>query len=536
MRLADMEAFVTQAEREAAGLEDVLSDVDNASDLSDADKQGSKEKASKGLIGSDLGSDDDDDLEALLTSSAALVGKQRGSSKARQQTQQEGQDADSDMEGLADGIDSEHDIDADMDPGQMTYKDFFGANATADGVDDSDGGVAVGRDEYAATGFDDDRSNGQVHAYSDEEQQRARGAGSKGKAAAKQAGGAVDLDDDSDEHNEIEQQPLSTHEKRLLRMQERIAELEEKAMVDKPWHLVGEVSAARRPINSALEIDMEYDTTSKPPPAPTEESTQGLEDIIRRRIAESRFDDVVRVVPPPAEIKKRQLVELDDNKAQQGLGEVYESEYVQQATGFTAPDKQEPLRAQAKALFQALCAKLDALSSFIYTPKPVIQELEVRSDVAALALEEVAPLVVSDAALRTPGEVFAAEAKGEGRAEAELTREERRRRRAKKKRGYKAKEAATEAAAAAWASAAGDSTALAGRKSLAKQLAAATSSGLIKKGMAAGGDWGKVKSAAVFGKLAEQQAAGAAGKGGGSKAGSSSGKGDKQINSSILKL
>lgn len=49
------------------------------------------------------------------------------------------------------------------------------------------------------------------------------------------------------------------------------------------------------------------------------------------------------------------------------------------------------------------------------------QPLQVRSDVAALALEEVAPLAVSDATLRTPGEVFKPEAQGHAKAEAELT-------------------------------------------------------------------------------------------------------------------
>jgi hypothetical protein len=71
-------------------------------------------------------------------------------------------------------------------------------------------------------------------------------------------------------------------------LQERIAEFESAAVGDKPWHLVGEVSAAGRPMNSALEIDMEYDTTNKLPPAPTEAATQSLEDVIKRRIAEQR--------------------------------------------------------------------------------------------------------------------------------------------------------------------------------------------------------------------------------------------------------
>jgi U3 small nucleolar ribonucleoprotein component len=60
------------------------------------------------------------------------------------------------------------------------------------------------------------------------------------------------------------------------------------------------------------------------------------------------------------------------------LGELYEADYVKAATGFSAPDKQDNIRHQASALFKALCAKLDALSSFTYTPKPVVTELEVR--------------------------------------------------------------------------------------------------------------------------------------------------------------
>lgn len=48
--------------------------------------------------------------------------------------------------------------------------------------------------------------------------------------------------------------------------------------------------------------------------------------------------------------------------------------------------------------------------------------MQVRSDVAALAVEEVAPLAVSDAAMRTPGEVYTAQAHGEQKAEEELTK------------------------------------------------------------------------------------------------------------------
>jgi hypothetical protein len=45
--------------------------------------------------------------------------------------------------------------------------------------------------------------------------------------------------------------------------QERIRDLEEEAMGDKPWVLSGEVNAGRRPVNSALEVDMDFETTAK---------------------------------------------------------------------------------------------------------------------------------------------------------------------------------------------------------------------------------------------------------------------------------
>jgi U3 small nucleolar ribonucleoprotein component len=34
---------------------------------------------------------------------------------------------------------------------------------------------------------------------------------------------------------------------------------------------------------------MDYDTTNKPPPAPTEEATHSLEDMIKKRIADARY-------------------------------------------------------------------------------------------------------------------------------------------------------------------------------------------------------------------------------------------------------
>ena len=55
------------------------------------------------------------------------------------------------------------------------------------------------------------------------------------------------------------------------------------------------------------------------------------------------------------------------------------------------------------SLEQALVAKLDALSHFHFAPKPVVEELTVRSDVAAVLMEEAAPVVVSAAPVVVSG-------------------------------------------------------------------------------------------------------------------------------------
>lgn len=56
---------------------------------------------------------------------------------------------------------------------------------------------------------------------------------------------------------------LSTHEKRLRRLHDMVSELESEALAEKGWQLRGEISAQHRPLNSALEVDMDFETTNR---------------------------------------------------------------------------------------------------------------------------------------------------------------------------------------------------------------------------------------------------------------------------------
>ncbi|KAB2609324.1 U3 small nucleolar ribonucleoprotein MPP10 [Pyrus ussuriensis x Pyrus communis] len=251
-------------------------------------------------------------------------------------------------------------------------------------------------------------------------------------------------EDDQEEGGENEQEDdkkqtaLSTHEKKLKKLQSQIEQMEKANLEPKSWIMQGEVTAATRPKNSALEVDLDFEHNVRPAPVITEEVTTSIEDMIKKRIEEGRFDDVQKAPTLPSKAP-REFKELDENKSKKGLADVYEEEYVQKTNLASAPlsltDKQKD---EASKLFKKLCLKLDALSHFHFSPKPVIEDMSVQANVPALAMEEIAPVAVSDAAMLAPEEVFSG--KGDIKEETELTQAERKRRRANKKRKFKARE------------------------------------------------------------------------------------------------
>uniref|UniRef100_A0A1J3FWN5 U3 small nucleolar ribonucleoprotein protein MPP10 n=1 Tax=Noccaea caerulescens TaxID=107243 RepID=A0A1J3FWN5_NOCCA len=229
---------------------------------------------------------------------------------------------------------------------------------------------------------------------------------------------------------------LSNHEKELIKLQSKIEQMEKANLDPKHWTMQGEITAMKRPKNSALEVDLDFEHNTRPAPVITEEFTATIEELIKSRIVEARFDDVQRAPSLPTK-SKREVKELDDGKSKKGLAEVYEEEFVQKANpGFAPATFSDELKKEASMLFKKLCLKLDSLSHFHFTPKPVIEEMSIQTNVPAIAMEEVAPVAVSDAAMLAPEEIFTG--KGNIKDESELTQEDRRRRRATKKRKFKA--------------------------------------------------------------------------------------------------
>uniref|UniRef100_A0A3P9JCD9 U3 small nucleolar ribonucleoprotein protein MPP10 n=1 Tax=Oryzias latipes TaxID=8090 RepID=A0A3P9JCD9_ORYLA len=323
----------------------------------------------------------------------------------------------------------------------LKYKDFFDAvdnepdelqsDGDEDHMDDSqeeDGEEINGEDDTEEEG-DDDRS----------------------KASKKKV--TFDLSEDEDSEGEDIEEVLKTpspekaklkssFEKRQEKMSQKIEELENAALAEKPWQLLGEVTAQTRPENSMLEEDVEFEQASRAAPAITEETTLQLEDIIKQRIKDQAFDDVVRKEKPKEEVfeyKKR--LTLDHEKSKQSLAEIYEQEYIKQTQKNTEKEE-NPAHVEIQKLMDTLFLKLDALSNFHFTPKPPVPEVKVMSNLPSITMEEVAPVSTSDATLLAPEEIKDKNKAGDilGDIERTKTDKKRERRHIKKVKRLKIKE------------------------------------------------------------------------------------------------
>ncbi|KAI8047676.1 U3 small nucleolar ribonucleoprotein complex, subunit Mpp10 [Gilbertella persicaria] len=242
----------------------------------------------------------------------------------------------------------------------------------------------------------------------------------------------------NDDSEAEENEEKSAFQKQQEHLQAQIEEFEDENIQDKHWTLRGEANASARPVNSLLEEDLEFEHANKPVPVITQETTNTLEEIIKKRILDNMFDDVERKVDPtlkPFVPSKR--VELSDEKSKKSLAEMYEDDYVSKQTGEAQKDvRDEALEKEHQEItdmFQTLCHKLDALSNFHYTPKAPKPEMAIVSNSAAISMEEVTPVNVSEATLLAPEEVYDKK-RGDVKAASEMDQDERKRLRAQKKK------------------------------------------------------------------------------------------------------
>ncbi len=399
-------------------LADRLDDMDeldidlNRSDFGDDDEE----------IDGDVWGDDDGAEVGAAAAGAAGTGRKKGA-VAAVATKKGAAASSRGRAALEDMDDVDDDEEADDDAAAATYADFFGdpgadEQEPADEEEDDDDGLPDGDDDDEADEEeeedDDDEEDDDIPPSKSNKAVK----GSKGGRAARAAAGAVEdgVDGENDDAGEKSEYQLYTD-----RMAKMIAELEGEAVAPKAWLLQGETSARERPTASLLETHLEYDTAAKIAAPITEESTAELETLIKQRIRDQAFDDVVRKVDVKDRVY-RPPTELNQEKSKLGLAEIYEQEFVAQSAAAAAgsagaaaggaskaPSAAETALSKEHAaiseLFAALSFKLDALSNFHYTPRAAATEASVQPLAPAIAMEEVLPMGVSDAQAKAPQEV-----------------------------------------------------------------------------------------------------------------------------------
>lgn len=232
-------------------------------------------------------------------------------------------------------------------------------------------------------------------------------------------------------------------ERSRSRTKRKIEAMEEASVSKKSWELRGEVSAFARPKDSLLDTDMQHDIAVKPKAFLTSEINETIEDVIKQRIVDGLFDDVVMQLPDAYIEQKRkgrqnELPDVSQEKPTEGLADLYAREFNEErekqnkamlASKEVQRDAEQPLTEQQQEvnkLFEKLSKKLDALSSMRFTPLSEDVKIDVSvKNVKAVTAEEAIPEGVSDANLLTPKEVFSVN-KEEAVGEKEVTRDERR--------------------------------------------------------------------------------------------------------------
>ncbi|KAJ5556905.1 hypothetical protein N7494_000820 [Penicillium frequentans] len=222
------------------------------------------------------------------------------------------------------------------------------------------------------------------------------------------------------------QAPKSTHEKQRARIADEIRRLEAANVAKKEWMLAGEARAVERPVNSLIEEDLDFERVGKPVPVVTNETTEDIEELVKRRILATEFDEVIRRRPGAADAKapRSSRFELEDTKAQQSLAELYEADHLRANDPNYVDTKDRKLmreHAEVNNLWKEISSQLDTLSNWHYKPKAPQANISVVTDAPTIMMEEARPTAGSAAdgpSALAPQEIYAPG--DDGRAAGEL--------------------------------------------------------------------------------------------------------------------
>jgi len=291
-----------------------------------------------------------------------------------------------------------------------------------DGDDEEDANEEEGEDEEEEKEGEEDEEEEDEEEDDEEEEDEEEGEEDEAEEAdddmegdaAEATAGRVAQDLFAEEEQEAPSS-MSRYEQHQAELAEEIARYEDENVREKDWVLMGEASTRQRPVNSLLEEDLEFERTAKAAPVQTHEHGEGIEAMIKRRILDRHYDDVVRQRELEAlPFAASSMLELSDTKSAKSLAELYEEEY-QAARGEEAGDGAPRSEADVKldndhaalaADMDTLFSKLDALSNAHYTPKAPKAAIQTVSNTPSMAIESALPTTMSAGSMLAPEEVY----------------------------------------------------------------------------------------------------------------------------------
>ncbi|CAI7642001.1 unnamed protein product [Penicillium glandicola] len=196
--------------------------------------------------------------------------------------------------------------------------------------------------------------------------------------------------------------PRSTHEKQRARIADEIRRLESANVAKKEWMYTGEARAVERPINSLIEEDLDFERIGKPVPVNTNETTEDIEELVKRRILAMEFDEVIRRRPGAEgqQPGRKPRFELDDTKPQQGLAEMYETEHLR-ANDPNFVDTKDRKLMREHAEITSLWNEVAQASINVVTDAPTIMMEEARPTAGGAAG---GPVGLAPQEIYTPGD------------------------------------------------------------------------------------------------------------------------------------
>ena len=103
----------------------------------------------------------------------------------------------------------------------------------------------------------------------------------------------------------------------------KIEQIEDEMMNPKPWQMTGEATGKERPMNSLLDVHLDFNAATKLPPTITKEVTIKIEELIKQRVLDELFDDPVLLHESNRKRLNKGEKEMDFQKSKKGLGDLY---------------------------------------------------------------------------------------------------------------------------------------------------------------------------------------------------------------------